>query len=285
MRKTLEDCRLAFAKRIQREAKIRAPALVEAFRRVPREKYLGPSPWKILPIDLLTDDPRDLYNDVLVAIDTQRGLNNGQPSALALWISALDLDAGDRVFHLGCGVGYYSAIMAEVVGPRGSVVAIEVDPELAARAKENLSAYSNVTVHAGDGGIFDPGICDAIFINAGVTHPRPLWLDRLTDRGRLVLPLTQATSPAAGAGVMARIARNGGCYSARIVSSVRIYSCTSVRDPLLEAPIAKAIRTGAILRMRSVRRDAHEQEESCLLHGSEVCLSSNEPVPSGQRTG
>jgi protein-L-isoaspartate(D-aspartate) O-methyltransferase len=256
-----------------------APALVEAFGRVPREKYLGRGPWKILPIGLLTDDPRDLYNDVLVAIDSSRGLNNGQPSALALWISALDLNAGERVFHLGCGLGYYTAIMAEVVGPRGSVVAIEVDCQLAARARENLSTYANVRVHAGEGGAFDPGICDALFINAGVTHPLPLWLDRLPENGRLVLPLTQVTSPVAGSGVMARIARNGDCFGARPVSSVGIFSCTSVRDPQLEAPIARAIRTGTILRMRSVRRDVHEPMGSCLLHGTGVCLSSEEPAP------
>ncbi|HXN35426.1 MAG TPA: methyltransferase domain-containing protein, partial [Opitutaceae bacterium] len=190
--------------------------------------------------------------------------------------------AGDRVFHLGCGLGYYSAIMAEVVGPRGSVIAIEVDPILAARAKENLSTYENVCVHSGDGGAFDPGTCDAMFINAGVTHPRPLWLDRLPDKGRLVLPLTQATSPAAGSGAMARIVRNGDRFSARIVSSVAIYSCTSVRDPQLEAPIAKAIRTGSILTMRSVRRDAHEPVETCLVHGHEVCLSSAGPVAAGR---
>jgi protein-L-isoaspartate(D-aspartate) O-methyltransferase len=279
MRTTLEDCRLAFAKRIRREVKAMAPALVEAFGRVPREKYLGPGPWRILPISLLTEDPRDLYNDVLVAIDSGRGLNNGQPSALALWISALDLNAGDRVFHLGCGLGYYTAIMAEVVGPRGSVVAIEVDPGLAARARENLSAYANVCVHAGDGGAFDPGTCDAMFINAGVTHPRPLWLDRLSGGGRLVLPLTQATSPVAGSGVMARIARSGDFFSARPVSTVGIYSCTSVRDPQLEVPIARAIRTGAIFRMKSIRRDVHEPTGSCLLHGIGVCLSSEEPVP------
>jgi len=48
-------------------------------------------------------------------------------------------------------VGYYTAIMAEVVGTNGSVVGSEVQAELAARARENLSAYPNVTVHVGDG--------------------------------------------------------------------------------------------------------------------------------------
>jgi protein-L-isoaspartate(D-aspartate) O-methyltransferase len=47
----------------------------------------------------------------------------------------------DRVFHLGCGVGYFTAIMAEVVGADGSVIASEVDPALAAAAPENLVGW------------------------------------------------------------------------------------------------------------------------------------------------
>ena len=63
------------------------------------------------------------YHNLLVALDATRSLNNGLPGSLARWIQALDLKTEDRVFHLGCGVGYYTAIMADVVGPDGSVVA------------------------------------------------------------------------------------------------------------------------------------------------------------------
>jgi protein-L-isoaspartate(D-aspartate) O-methyltransferase len=54
---------------------------------------------------------------VLVAIDEKRLLNNGQPSFLAILIEALALQEGDHVVHVGCGTGYYSAILAEFVGP------------------------------------------------------------------------------------------------------------------------------------------------------------------------
>jgi protein-L-isoaspartate(D-aspartate) O-methyltransferase len=86
------------------------------------------------------DDPRDLYHNVVVALDRAKDINNGQPSALATWIDTLALQPGDRAFHLGCGVGYYTAIIAEVVGPSGSVVALELQSDLAARAKENLAS-------------------------------------------------------------------------------------------------------------------------------------------------
>ena len=142
---TLDDCRLFYSDEIRIAARLDSAALVAAFASVPREKFMGPGPWQIASPDmasmasmgltgeayLTTDNPRDLYHNVLVALDPDRHLNNGQPSALARWIDALELRPGDRVYHLGCGVGYYTAIMAEVVGPGGRVAASEVDPGLA----------------------------------------------------------------------------------------------------------------------------------------------------------
>jgi protein-L-isoaspartate(D-aspartate) O-methyltransferase len=287
---TVEDCRRFYAQEVRFAANISSPALVEAYASVPREKYLGPPPWQLgspeqRALSLTgkagtsyypTGDPRDLYHNLVVALDASRDINNGQPSALGRWINALDLRPGDRVYHLGCGVGYYTAIMAEVAGPTGSVLGIEVHPGLAARAKENLSSYPNVTVHAGDGATFDPGECDAMLINAGTTHPHPLWLRRLRDRGRLVVPLTVAVTPTLGQGVMAKIVHEGGGFSAEVVTVLAIFSCISARDPLLEPLMAKALTTGALLRIRSIRRDVHDQGETCILHGSEVCVSSAE---------
>ncbi len=281
---TVEDCRRFFADEVRFAGGPAAPALIEAFARVPREKFLGPGPWQIACLDGLgsggvgytaTEDPRDVYHNVLIALDASRHINNGQPSALARWINALDLRTGDRVFHVGCGVGYYTAIMAEVVGSGGAVVGVEVDAELAARARQNLSGYPSVTFYEGDGAELDPGVCDAMLINAGVTHPHLPWLDRLAEGGRIVLPLTAAVAGMnAGMGVMVKIAREPNGLSARIISAVGIYSCTTVRDPDLEAPLKNALENRELLKLKSVRRDEHEQTDTCLVHGRNICLSS-----------
>jgi protein-L-isoaspartate(D-aspartate) O-methyltransferase len=169
---TLEDCRAFYSQEIRLAANLSTPGLVEAFAHVPRENFLEPPPWLIGSAEaralsavgigqmsyLALDDPRDLYHNVVVSLDRSKDINNGQPGSLGRWIDALELKPGDRAFHLGCGVGYYTAIIAEVVGPDGSVVGLELDPGLAARARENLSAYANVTVHEGDGAGFDPGL-------------------------------------------------------------------------------------------------------------------------------
>jgi len=287
----IEECRRFYADEIRFAANISSPALIEAFARVPREGFLGPGPWELGSPDVRAmaslgcanmaytpvDDPRHVYHNVVVALDKENAINNGQPSALACWINALDIKPGARVYHLGCGVGYYTAIIAEMVGAQGRVVASELNPQLADRAKNNLSAYSNVTVHAGDGAALDPGVCDGIFVNAGVTHPLPLWLDRLEEGGRLVLPLTTpVASGRAGVGVMVQSIREGGRFSAQIVTSTAIYSCTSARDRQREPQLKASMANGALLKMKSWRRDAHEPADTCLLHGPEVCLSRAE---------
>jgi protein-L-isoaspartate(D-aspartate) O-methyltransferase len=287
---TLEECRAFYAQEIRFAASLTTAGLVEAIGRVPREKFLGPAPWLIgsataRALSLVgigqmsyvsVEDARDVYHNVVISLDRSKDINNGQPGSLALWIDALALKPGDRVFHLGCGVGYYTAIMAEVVGAGGSVVGVELDAGLAARAKENLRAYANVTVHAGDGAGFDPGPCDAIFVNCGVTHPQTIWLESLRDDGCLILPLTMVINPTTGQGIMTKIRRGPAGYSAEMVSPVAIFSGGSLRDAALEPLMGNALRSGGLLKLKSVRRDTHEAMETCVIHASEVCLSTAE---------
>jgi len=182
------------------DLKLRAPvqrnmAIVKAFAAVARERFLGPGPWRILPhphVAFLTpdDDPPWIYHDVLVAIDQTRDLKNGQPGLWARIFDHLDLRRGHRVMQVGAGTGYYAAVLAEIVGANGRVIALECDGELAARARINLGPWGQVDVVHGDGRAHDPGEVDVIIVFAGSTHPAPLWLDRLAPGGQLLMPLT-----------------------------------------------------------------------------------------------
>jgi protein-L-isoaspartate(D-aspartate) O-methyltransferase len=280
---SLEDYRRFYAEEIAAVTGMRSAALQEAFAKVPRENFLGPGPWRIFGLDSAMGsqakyhetadaDPRRLYHNIVVTIDAERNLNNGHPGTLAGWMDALKIAPGEHVFHLGAGLGYYTAILSELVGQAGRVTAIEVEADLATRARENLAPWPNVELHSGDGGEFDPGPVDAIFVNAGVTHPRALWLDRLTDGGRLVLPLTFSVG-SGGKGVMMLVKREGERYAARLLSLVMIYSSTSVRDAGVNAALAKQIGSPKLFSVQSLRRDAHEPEETCWLHGNGFCFS------------
>src|SRR5205085_9406070 len=126
------------------------------------------------------------YRDVVVAIDPDKKLNNGQPSAHARWIAAAQPRTGDAVMHLGVGNGYYTAILAEIVGPTGRVVAFEVEAAQVPRAREALSPWPHARVELGDGSA-PGGSYDVIYLNCGATHARAEWLDALRDCGRLLI--------------------------------------------------------------------------------------------------
>jgi protein-L-isoaspartate O-methyltransferase len=157
-----------YAEELRVTANLRSALLVEALAKVKREDFLGPPPWSFTSQApskdgsyRTTEDVRDLYHDVVVALKLERQLNNGQPSLIAGCIDQLHLAAGKRMLHIGCGTGYYTAIMATMVGITGKVTAFEVDADLAALARRNLAAYGNVEVHHRDGAEFRPIPCPA----------------------------------------------------------------------------------------------------------------------------
>ena len=226
------DALRRYAEELTYTAHLTSPAVIEAFARVPRERHLGPGPWRIFQPSARSywttpdADPKHVYHDVLVAIDEARWLNNGQPSFLAFLIQALDVHEGDHAVHVGCGTGYFTAILAELVGPGGRVTAIEVDADLALRSRSNLADVANVEVLHADGGDHDPGPADVVMINAGATHPRQVWLDALRPGGRMLLPLTGPL----GNGWVLKVVRRDTGYAASWVSGISIFPCVGARD-------------------------------------------------------
>jgi protein-L-isoaspartate(D-aspartate) O-methyltransferase len=277
-----------FAEELRQTAHVRSPAVVEAFATVPREHFAGPGPWRVLsplggPDYWTTDnaDPRRLCHDVLVAIDETRRLNNGQPSPWAALFDRLGLATGERVIHLGAGLGYYSAILAEIVGPSGEVTAIEIDAGLAERARANLArARPQARLIAGNGFAFraaEP--VDAIVVNAGVTHLAPPWLDSLkADGGRLLVPLTNANRW----GAFLIVTRRGARYPVRFASRVGIIACTGSRDAEAEARLTAAVARADYAAVKSLRRPPEEPDDTCWLAGDGWWLSTA-PAEEAQR--
>lgn len=264
-------------------AAIRSAALIEAFAEVPREDFLPPGPWAIRgesdvaagPRQTPDDDPRHVNHNVSVAIDIDRQLFNGAPTAVAPLIDALELTAGARVLHIGCGLGYYTAIIAQVVGPGGNVTAIEVDEGLATLAARNLAACPWVAVRAGNGAEPSSGVVDAILVHAGVTHPLDAWLDALAPGGRLVFPLTVAMPGMGhlGKGFVFRVTKDGSdAFAARPLSPTMIYSAVGLRDEALNPLIGAAMTKGFVPRVTRLRRDPHDATAACWVHAPTFCL-------------
>ncbi len=282
------ETRQFLAEEIRVTANIRSARLVDAIRTVPRDRFLGPGPWLIRsmadaggpPRQTDDADPRQVHHDVAVAIDPSRDLYNGQPSLIAAWFEAVGLAEGQRVIHIGCGTGYFTAWTAHVVGSGGSVYAVDVDPALSDRARANLADRPWVSVHVGNGTNDLPHNADVIIVHAGATHPLDVWLGALNNDGRLLMPLTMhvpGMPESISKGVMLLVTKRAGSaanFEARCFSMVAIYSLKDARDEAMGAELGKMLMAGAFTKVARLRRDAHERGDTCILHGATMCLSA-----------
>src|SRR5262249_38039055 len=146
------------------------------------------------------------------------------------------------VLHIGCGTGYYSAVLAEIVGTGGQVTAVEIDEQLASRARAALGGWPQVTVCHADGSAVSMESIDVVVVSAGATHPLPAWLDAMAEGGRLVAPLT--TERRGGFSLL--VVREGQRYAARSLGWIGIFPCAGGRDSLMEAELASALGRGTV---------------------------------------
>jgi len=152
------------------------PALLAAFRAVPRELFISP------------DFATHAYADQPLPIES--GQTISQPYIVALTIDAAAIGPDDKVLEVGAGSGYAAAIIGQVAR---EVIGIERHPELARLAGERMErlGYSNVRIIAGDGtrGFPAEAPFDAIVAAASGSHVPKALLDQLKPGGRIVMPL------------------------------------------------------------------------------------------------
>lgn len=275
----LEMHRRFFARLIASRAGIAEDGeIAAAFASTPRERFVGPPPWKIVSpagyIETPLDDPTLLYHDVPVSMGAKgHPLNTGQPSLHAMCLAALELKKGDRVVHVGAGTGYYTTLLAKLVGETGAVDAYEIEVDLAQRAMENLADFSWVAVHHRSGAEAPLPDCDAIYVNAGATAPLAMWLDALKVGGRLCFPLT----PEEGTGAMLLIAKHSEkAYAARFLVAVQFVPCIGGRSESEAETLARKFRHAEWESVRSLHR-GDEPDECCVFSGKGWWLSSLSP--------
>ena len=278
MAQSVKSARRWYAEELRVSANVRSRAVIDAFATVPRERFVGPGPWHIKSPMRMGDywttadaDPRHVYHDALIALDEARGINNGQPS---LWVALFDqlgIMAGERVLHLGCGTGYYTAIAAELVGDTGEVTAIEIDVALAEQARVALAPWRRVSVLNADGSsaLLDPA--DMIIVSAGATHPLPAWLDALSSRGRLLLPMT---TEGQWGGMLLVTRQSVDAYAARFLCPAGFIEFSGARDPEISRRLAAAFERDRGIPVKSLRRAPDKPDETCWLAGEGWWLST-----------
>lgn len=279
MTDSLDAARRSYAEELRLTTRMDSLALFEAFATVPRERFLGPGPWRFLRhAELHTTenaDPKHVYHNVLIALDESKSINNGQPSLWATFFDRLGVRANDHVLHLGCGTGYYTAILAELTGPQSKITAIDIDESIADRARLALALWPQVTVVHADGAIgpFDPA--DIIVASAGATHPQPSWLAALKPAGKLLFPL----APAKGPGAMALLTRKSEkIFAAELHFGTYFIPFTGACDPAVASHLSSALDRDQGKVVQSLRLDPHDKTDTCWLHGAGWCFSTSDAV-------
>jgi len=150
--------------------------ILDAFRAVPREAFIG------------GNNVHLAYGDHPLPIEA--GQTISQPYIVALMIQAAGIDAGDVVLEVGAGSGYAAAVISRIAE---KVVGIERQHQLVGIARERLAklGYENVEIVEGDGtkGWSDAAPYDAILAAASGSHvPRPL-VEQLAAGGTIVMPI------------------------------------------------------------------------------------------------
>lgn len=258
------DLRSYYARLIAGKAGTDDPRLVEAFATIERECFVGPGPWKVNDflggyIDTPSDDLAYLYQDVVVALVPERRLNNGEPQLHARCLAALDISGGETAVHVGSGTGYYTAILAHLVGPTGTVIAYEIYQDLAAKAAANLRPWPNISIKARSAADDVLPACDIVYVSAGATRPPDAWLDALRPSGRLLFPLT----PNVGLGGMLLVTRAASnAFDARFVQPATFIYCEGARDCGEGDELAKAFALGTWRQVKSLHRGVPPDDSS-----------------------
>ena len=251
--------------------------LAAAFAATPRERFVGSGPWKVPTaigyIETPSADPALLYQDITIALKQEAAINNGQPTLHAVCLAALQPREGETVLHVGAGTGYYTAVLARLVGAAGAVFAYEVEPDLAQRAAGNLADLPQVIVHDRSGAQGPLPSCDLIYVNAGATAPLDVWLDALRPGGRLLFPLM----PAQGPGGMLLVThtppdRSPDRWAARFVCRALFIPGIGARDEETAQKLSSAFRREDVV--RSLHRGT-PPDESCWCSGRGWWLSTS----------
>ena len=155
---------------------VRSELVLEAMRKVPRERFL-PRGQGIFAYD---DSPLPIGD----------GQTISQPYIVAYMAESLALEGGEKVLEIGTGSGYAAAVLAEIAAEVYTIERIEGLATMAGRVLGELG-YSNVHVRCSDGTLGWPEEApfDGIVVSAGGPDVPDTLKHQLKTGGRLVIPI------------------------------------------------------------------------------------------------
>jgi protein-L-isoaspartate(D-aspartate) O-methyltransferase len=162
---------------------LKTPRLIEAFRKIKR-------------VDFLPDEFRDLA-DLDEALPIGFNQTISQPLTVAFMLELLQPQPDEKILDIGSGSGWTTALLAEIVGPKGKVIALELIPELMEWGRQNVAKYGFIEKRIaqficadGSRGYGKEAPYNKILASASIQGKLPqAWKEQLRVGGRIVSPI------------------------------------------------------------------------------------------------
>ncbi|MCK4669992.1 MAG: protein-L-isoaspartate(D-aspartate) O-methyltransferase [Nanoarchaeota archaeon] len=156
---------------------IKNKKIIEAFLKVPREKFILP------------EHREEAYADIPLPIIEEQTIS--QPTTVVMMLDFLDVKEDSKVLEIGAGSGYNAALLSKLT--KNKIISVERIKKLADFARENLktAGIENVEVTHGDGskGYPKEAPYDRIIATCGSEKIPEAWKDQLKEGGLLVAPI------------------------------------------------------------------------------------------------
>lgn len=176
---------MALVENLIQEGWLKTPRIIEAFKKVKR-------------IDFLPEDVKNL-SEINEALPIGYGQTISQPLVVAFMLELLQPESGDKILDIGAGSGWTSALLGEIVGEKGKIIAVELIPELKGFGEENVSGYSFVkkgivSFFSADGskGYEKEAPFDKILVSAAAVKIPEEWKKQLKIGGNIVSPVNSS---------------------------------------------------------------------------------------------
>ncbi|MDP3724992.1 MAG: protein-L-isoaspartate(D-aspartate) O-methyltransferase [Nanoarchaeota archaeon] len=170
--------------KLKRDGYLKTPNIIQAFERVDRKNFVRET------------EKEFVYANSALPIGYEQTIS--QPLVVAFMLELLEPKKGEKILDVGCGSGWQAALLAEIVGTKGRVIAIERIPELAEMAKKNISKYKRLTkrieIIEGDGsqGFETEAPFDKIIAAASAERIPEAWKAQIKNGGFIVAPIRES---------------------------------------------------------------------------------------------